>query len=133
MSEHAMQCHGAFSWCELITTDAHAAKQFYTELLGWTTQDVPVEGMTYTLLKAQGSDVGGLMAMPPQAAGMPPYWGTYVTVDDVDTTARKAQDLGATTLVPPTDIPDVGRFYTFRDPQGAVLSVITYLQKAESV
>ncbi|MBM3224867.1 MAG: VOC family protein, partial [Candidatus Tectomicrobia bacterium] len=33
---------------------------------------------------------------------------------------------GAKTLMPPTDIPNVGRFYTFQDPQGAVISVITY-------
>ena len=47
-------------------------------------------------------------------------------MDDVDATARKAQELGAKTIMPLTDIPNVGRFYTFQDPQGAVISVITY-------
>jgi predicted enzyme related to lactoylglutathione lyase len=56
----------------------------------------------------------------------PPHWGVYITVDDVDATAAKAQQLGATTIVPPTDIPNVGRFCTFQDPQGAVISAITY-------
>ena len=51
---------------------------------------------------------------------------TYVTMDDVDATARKAQELGAKTIMPLTDIPNVGRFYTFQDPQGAVISIITY-------
>jgi predicted enzyme related to lactoylglutathione lyase len=55
-----------------------------------------------------------------------PRWGVYITVDDVDATAAKAQQLGAATIVPPTDIPNVGRFYTFQDPQGAVISAITY-------
>jgi predicted enzyme related to lactoylglutathione lyase len=67
------------------------------------------------------------MSTPPGAEGVPPHWGVYVTVDDVDTSARKAEELGAKTIVPPTDIPEVGRFYMFQDPQGAVLSVITYL------
>ena len=116
--------HGAFSWCELMTADVEAAKRFYTELLGWTTEEVP--GMSYTIVKTGGTGVGGIMAVPPQAAGAPPQWGTYVTVDDVDATARKAQALGATTIVPLTDIPNVGRFYTFQDPQGAVISIITY-------
>jgi uncharacterized protein len=40
--------------------------------------------------------------------------------------ARHAEALGAKTLVPPTDIPNVGRFCTFQDPQGAVISAITY-------
>jgi predicted enzyme related to lactoylglutathione lyase len=47
MSENAMFHHGAFGWCELMTTDVEAAKRFYTELLGWTTEEVP--GMSYTV------------------------------------------------------------------------------------
>jgi hypothetical protein len=125
-----MQHHGTFSWCELMTTDVAAAKRFYTQLLGWTAEDVSVmEGMTYTIVKAGGTDVGGIMAAPPHAAGIPPHWGCYITVDDVDATARQAQALGAHTMIPPTDIPNVGRFYIFQDPQGAVVSVITYLHK----
>ena len=34
MSENAMLRHGAFSWCELMTTNVEAAQRFYTELLG---------------------------------------------------------------------------------------------------
>jgi predicted enzyme related to lactoylglutathione lyase len=124
----AFSQHGAFSWCELMTTDVAAAKRFYGELLGWSMADMPVGDMTYTVLKVGGREVGGIMAMPPNAAKASPSWGAYVTVDDVDATAQKAQALGAKTIVPPTDIPDVGRFYIFQDPQGAVLSVITYLK-----
>jgi predicted enzyme related to lactoylglutathione lyase len=120
------QRHGAFSWCELMTTDVDAAKAFYTQLLGWTTESIPTEGMTYTVVKTGDTGVGGIMPMPPQADGSPPRWGAYITVDDVDATARKAEQLGAKPIVPLTDIPDVGRFYTFEDPQGAIVSVITY-------
>lgn len=38
---------GAFSWAELATTDVEGAKQFYTALLGWTTELAPVEGMSH--------------------------------------------------------------------------------------
>ena len=124
MSDNAMVRHGAFSWCELMTTDVQAATRFYTELLGWTTEEVP--GMAYTVVQTGGVGIGGIMAIPSQAAGATPHWGTYVTVDDVDATAHKAQELGAKTIVPLTDIPNVGRFYTFQDPQGAVISIITY-------
>ena len=129
------QQHGAFSWNELMTTDVEAAKQFYTQLLDWTTEDMQIEGqlegMTYTVVKAGGEEVGGIMRLPPQARGTPPNWGSYVTVDDVDATAKRAQELGAKTIVPPTDIPNVGRFYMFQDPQGAVLSVITYVERVK--
>ena len=98
MSE-AFQRHGAFSWCELMTTDVDAARRFYTELLGWTTEEVSMSGMmagmTYSVVQAGGTAIGGIMPMPPQAAGAPPHWGIYVTVQDVDATARHAEALGA--------------------------------------
>ena len=125
MSEQFKQ-HGAFSWCELMTTDVAAAKAFYTELFGWETEDMAMPDMTYTVVKAGGAAVGGIMVKPPQAQGIPPVWGCYVTVDDVDATARTAEQLGGKLLVPPQDIPNVGRFCVIQDPQGAVISAITY-------
>lgn len=121
--------HGVFSWCELMTTDVGAAKSFYTKLFGWSTEDMAMPEMTYTIAKAGGKEVGGIMPMPKDAQGMPPMWGAYVTVDDIDLTARTAEKLGGTLLVPPRDIPNVGRFCVIQDPQGAVISAITYLKK----
>lgn len=119
--------HGAFSWCELMTTDVAAAKAFYTKLFGWDTENMAAAGMDYMVVKAGGKGIGGIMAMPKDAPpGMPPAWGTYVTVKDVDATARTATQLGAKLLVPPQDIPKVGRFCVIQDPQGAVISAITY-------
>jgi predicted enzyme related to lactoylglutathione lyase len=118
--------HGAFSWCELMTEDAEAAKAFYTKLFGWNTEDMTMPGMTYTVIKAGGSEIGGIMTIPQEARNMPPAWGVYVTVTDVDATAKSAEQLGAKLLVPPTDIPDVGRFCVIQDPQGVAISAITY-------
>jgi predicted enzyme related to lactoylglutathione lyase len=118
--------HGAFSWCELLTPDVAAAKDFYGQLFGWQMQDLPMEGTTYTLLSAGGAPVGGIMAPPKQAGTMPPHWGTYVTVADVDATARQAVELGGSLMLQPRDIPGVGRFCLIQDPQGALLYAITY-------
>jgi predicted enzyme related to lactoylglutathione lyase len=119
--------HGAFGWCELMTTDASAAKQFYGRLFGWSMEDKDMGQMTYTIVSAGGQQIGGIMKTPPQACDMPPCWGTYVTVDDVDAVAKKAVELGGKVLMPPQDIPKVGRFAVLQDPQGAVISAITYL------
>lgn len=121
--------HGAFSWNELMTKDVDGAKAFYAKLFGWSTEDMPMPGMTYTVIKAGSKEVGGIMPMPKEAQGTPPMWGAYVTVDDIDSTAQTAKQLGAKLLVPPQDIPNVGRFCVIQDPQGAVISAITYLKK----
>ena len=118
--------HGAFSWNELMTTDVAAAKAFYGDLFGWELKDAPMEGMTYTMISAGGTEIGGMMAMPPGNEGMPPAWGAYVTVTDVDATAKRAEELGGKVIIPPQDIPEVGRFCLLQDPQGAFISAITY-------
>ena len=118
---------GAFSWAELATSDVEGAKRFYTALLGWTTELAPVEGMSYALAKVGEERVAGIMSNQCSGGEIKPQWGIYITVDDVDATALKAEKLGGKVLMPPTDIPNVGRFAALMDPQGVMFSVITYL------
>ncbi len=118
--------HGMFSWFELLTSDVAGAKKFYKSLFGWKTADMKMPGMKYTTIAVGGDEVAGIMPMPPKAKKMPPQWGAYVTVDDVDATAKKAVKLGGKVIVPAQDIPGVGRFCVLQDPQGAMLSIITY-------
>ena len=124
--EEAMKQHGAFSWNELMTTDVAGAKAFYGELFGWALHDEQAPDMVYTMAKAGDKDVAGMMAIPDEAKGMPATWGAYVTVDDVDKQVKRVESLGGKIMVPPRDIPDVGRFAVISDPQGAMLSIITY-------
>jgi predicted enzyme related to lactoylglutathione lyase len=123
--------HGQFSWNELVTTDPAAAKSFYSELFGWTTQEFPMPDFTYTVVSAGGTNTGqgGIMPVPPSAQGMPPAWISYVTVDNADATVKLAEKLGGKVMVPPRDIPEVGRFAIILDPQGASIAIITYAKK----
>lgn len=126
MDQAAMKQHGAFSWNELMTTDLDMAKSFYGQLFGWEMRDMPMPEGTYTLLKAGDREVGGMMVIPTAAAGVPPAWGSYVTVDDVDQQVTRAEALGGKVILAPKDIPEVGRFAVISDPQGAMLTMITY-------
>ena len=117
--------HGAFSWTELTTTDPKAARDFYGKLLGWKVQDMDVGTGKYTVINVGEGGVGGITTVPPNAAGMSPAWGSYITVDDVD----KVAGLGGRVLLASMDIPTVGRFATIMDPQGAMISLITYAMK----
>ena len=121
--------HGAFSWTELTTSDTKAARKFYGTLLGWQFQDMDMGNSTYTVINVGGQGVGGITAVPLNAKSMPPAWGGYVTVADVDTVVARVSGLGGRVLLAPTDIPTVGRFATIMDPQGATLSLITYAKK----
>jgi uncharacterized protein len=118
--------HGAFSWCELMTTDPEAAREFYTKLFGWGSKAMDMPTGQYTTLQVGETSVAGLMKIPAEAAGVPPNWGAYVTVDDVDAVCARANQLGGSVVIPAFEVPSVGRMAVIKDPQGAVLSVITY-------
>jgi predicted enzyme related to lactoylglutathione lyase len=113
-----------FCWDELSTPDPEAAARFYASVFGWGSETMDMGGgMKYTLLKRQGArDAGGIMKMMP---GTPhPFWMAYVSVEKADATTEKAKRLGATVIVPPTDIPNVGRFACYMDPQHAAIAVL---------
>ncbi len=115
---------GTLCWNELDTRDVPAAKSFYADVFGWQPNDMEMEGMSYTEWKVGDRSVAGMMQMPEMVpANVPAHWLVYFAVDDCDATVSKATGLGATTLVPATDIPP-GRFAVLNDPSGAVFAVI---------
>ena len=111
----------SFVWYELMTTDADAAETFYSDVVGWRTQDAGMPGMRYTILSVGEAGVGGIMTIPPNAcaAGARPGWIGYIGVDDVDATAGRVKQAGGTIHKLPEDIPGIGRFAVVADPQGA--------------
>lgn len=116
---------GRFVWYELMTTDTNGAKAFYTKVVGWGTQDMPMPDMTYTMFTSGEAPVAGLLVLPDEAKkmGAPPHWMGYVAVADVDASAARAKSLGGAVHVPPTDIPNVGRFAVIADPQMASIAL----------
>lgn len=123
--------HGALCWNELMTRDTAAAKAFYTALFGWTAkdQDMGPAGM-YTVFSKGDRQAAGMMGITPNMGPMPPNWVVYFAVDEVDARADRAKAAGAQIHVPPTNIPNVGRFSMMSDPQGAAVSIIKLLQVA---
>ncbi len=124
-----------FVWYELMSSDVAAAKAFYASVVGWNTQDMPMPGMTYTLLWVGDIQIGGMMKLPKEAsdAGMRPCWVGYVGVDDADGAAAKVKRLGGKIIGAPTDIPNVGRFAVVSDPQGAAFNLFKPSQPGERV
>jgi predicted enzyme related to lactoylglutathione lyase len=113
---------GALCWNECLTTNIDKAAKFYATVFGW--KPTPVEmgaGPAYTLMKLAGTDenAGGMMATPPDMRGVPSHWLAYIGTGDVDASAKKVTELGGKILVPPMDIPNVGRFAVAQDPIGA--------------
>jgi predicted enzyme related to lactoylglutathione lyase len=131
----AMPKHGQFCWNELATSNLEESKNFYSELFGWDLQKSDATGMEYYEFGSPGGQrVGGMWQITDDCGGaestekMSPRWMSYIAVDDVDRSAAKVAELGGNICVPPTDIPNVGRFCVINDPSGATFSLVTLKQ-----
>jgi predicted enzyme related to lactoylglutathione lyase len=126
----------AWAMSALLTRDPEGAKHFYGDVFGWRTDTFDAGGTTVTLWRLPGyvggepqqpvpRDVVGVMLSPGEDAlppGAPPYWSVDFWVDDVDSAAAKASDLGGRVLAAPHDTPGF-RQCTIADPQGAAFSL----------
>jgi predicted enzyme related to lactoylglutathione lyase len=115
---------GNGSWHELMTTDAEAALNFYTQLFGWT----PTEAMDmgpmgkYHMFK-RSFPLGGMMNKPKEMAQVPPNWGLYFRVDDINTATDRVKSNGGQILNGPMEVPGGDMIVNCMDPQGAAFSL----------
>ena len=111
-----------FVHVELYTPNLGKAKDFYATLFGWELQDMPMpEGGTYTMIKVGKGTGGGMMKHP--MPGAPSAWLSYVEVDDIEASTKKAKDLGATIIKDVTEVMGAGWLSIFQDTTGAVLGL----------
>lgn len=113
---------GGWIWNELTTQDDKTALAFYEKVFAFDHDAMQMPEGTYYVLKQGGKGRAGLWKAPD--ASIPTMWMPYVCVVDADATASQAKQLGANVVVAPSDIPNVGRFATFIDPQGAAISIL---------
>lgn len=118
--------HGAPSWFETLTTDVDRATAFYVDLFGWTPEVQQTRQWSYTTFKLDGIPVAGMMGITPEMGPIPPHWGVYFTVDDIDKAAAQTAELGGKLFVSPMNIPNIGRFCGIISPQGVRFYVVQY-------
>jgi uncharacterized protein len=111
---------GKFSWYELMTSDTKAAGKFYSDVVGWSTHEIPGGSHDYTIFNIGDVGIAGMLNIPGHTA-----WVGYISVDDVDAHIEKIVEAGGKLLRPATDVPGMLRFAVMSDPQGAAIVVFT--------
>jgi predicted enzyme related to lactoylglutathione lyase len=111
---------GEFVWNELATTNIQAAKDFYGNVFGWEFVDKNVGDMTYTIIKKDKKELGGIWAIPTQQQDqIPPHWLAYILVENLEQSLVKAREKGATIIKNVQKVGDMGSFAVVKDPSGA--------------
>jgi len=109
---------GTFCWTDLATPDPESAKRFYGGVLDWEFEHMDSgEAPDYIVARRAGARVAALH----EAVDQPPHWNNYVTVEDPDGVARRAEALGGKVFAGPFDVLQAGRMAAISDPQGAMV------------
>lgn len=105
---------------EIMTTDLDRAKRFYSELFGWKIS--AWKGSLDYLLFETGKEPGGGFQ---RVDKVNPGDGIllYIQVEEIEKYLNKAKELGGKVLKDNTEIPNVGWFGLFSDPDGNVVGV----------
>ncbi|MBV9023466.1 MAG: VOC family protein [Streptomycetaceae bacterium] len=116
---------GTFVWNDCLATDPDRARTFYQQIFGYEYESVEAGLPDYTTFKVAGRPVGGIGAQPPEVPqGVPSFWNTYFSVEDIDQSVAKIRELGGEIIAGPHTKP-FGRFAVARDQGGASFCVHT--------
>ena len=110
---------GRWVWHEVMSTDVAKAQAYYEAMFGWAGQTMPMGDTPYVMFKAGEAPVAGMM---PAQGGAPSHWLSYIDVGDVDAVTARVPALGGEVLVPPFDIPNIGRCSILKDNTGAAVA-----------
>ena len=124
MTENIKPQPGTICWNELNASDLEAAKKFYTEVMGWTCQEIPDQ--KYTLFLQEGEPIAGLMdtAFIENGDQIPPNWFVYLTVANMDEALAKVISNGGAVMKEPFHVADTGVIAIIVDAAKAVLGLI---------
>ena len=103
---------------EIGCRDIGKTKDFYARLFDWKT-----EAYGPAAIIATGSEQG-IQGHINSLGHEPHQYVTFnVQVDDLQTYLDKAGKLGGKTLVPPTEVPNMGHFAWLADPEGNIVEL----------
>lgn len=112
---------------DLGTTDQEAAKSFYSELFGFSYEEnlIDESGQSFYSMAVQGGRYAGAIYTQQdemREEGIPPHWGIYLAVDDVDARAARVSGLGGS-VEGPFVVFYAGRMAVVTDPAGGIVQI----------
>ena len=112
--------HPVVHW-ELWSKDPARVSEFYTQVFGWQIRHHPE--MNYRLVETggEGGINGGIMQ--PGEGPWPGNMAFYIDVPDLAACCAMLKEAGARLVVERAEVPGMGAFALFEDPDGRVLGI----------
>ena len=114
---------GRCAWNELSTSDPQAARRFYAQQFGWTTDDfMPMgEHGEYRFIDNDGLRLGAIAG---SMNGQPPHWRFYFRVPSASKAKDTIEAKGGTVAMGPMEVPGGDHIVIGFDPQGAEFALV---------
>jgi predicted enzyme related to lactoylglutathione lyase len=112
---------------QILATDPEGVATFYQRLFDWQFDSDNPLAYRRVAAGAQGVN-GGIWPAPPETRN---FVQLFIGVDDVSAYAARAQELGATTIVPPQTLPDGDELAILLDPFGMAFGIMKKSSGAE--
>jgi predicted enzyme related to lactoylglutathione lyase len=111
------------SWNELSTADPVAARTFYGELFGWTSDDFMPMGEygEYRFFDHGSLRIGAVSGMMPDGH---PGWRYYIRVPSISKAVEAVKAGGGTITLEPMEVPGGDTIVIGNDPQGAEFALV---------
>ena len=106
---------------EIGSPDGEVLERFYAGLFGWHCEPVASSGGTYRMIDPGGGGIGGGLVTVAKESS---YVTFYVRVDDLEASAARAQQLGATIRVAPRQVAPGLRSALIEDPGGHLVGMM---------
>jgi predicted enzyme related to lactoylglutathione lyase len=106
---------------EFWSEDPSKIGEFYRDVFDWDIRHVPELDYHVVASGGKGGIGGGIMK--PKQGPWPAKLSMYIQVEDLDAIGRKIRGAGGKLLMEGMDVPGVGTFSLFEDPDGRVLGI----------
>ena len=112
---------GKIGWLDISVEDAPALRDFYTAVVGWTSDDISMGDYNdYSVsMPGNGEAVAGICHALGSNADMPRQWLIYIIVEDLETSVAACKDRGGKVVVAPRSAGG-GQICVIEDPSGAI-------------
>jgi hypothetical protein len=116
---------GNITWVDLTVPDADRIRDFYAEVVGWRVSPVDMGGYDDYCMIPRDSEapVAGVCHAQGANDGLPAQWLVYITVDNLDESLKRCQELGGKLIHGPRGMGGPQRFAVIEDPSGAVAAL----------
>ena len=116
-------------WTDIAVENADELKDFYSQVFGWTVQEVPMEDENgtyadYAMVNKNGDGIGGVCHKRGVNIDLPSQWIVYFTVENVQKSIETCKNMGGSVLKE-TKNEEGELFYALlKDPSGAVIGIM---------